>query len=76
LTGARQWADETDVDGDIAYLFESGHRSQSEANAIMERLFHNPKMKRDFRYKAHAFIDKTSAPALQAEVLPKIRTGL
>jgi hypothetical protein len=50
----------------MAYFFESGHKSQSEANTIMNSLFRETKMRQAFRYSAHTFADKTRFHALQA----------
>jgi hypothetical protein len=66
LTAVKSWANETQYAGDIAYFFESGHKSQSEANAIMERLFRIPKLRADHRYASHTFADKQKVRALQA----------
>ncbi len=66
LEGVRLWVDEAQFDGDIAYFFESGHASQSEANRIMEFAFANEGSRRPFRYMSHAFVDKKKFPPVQA----------
>jgi hypothetical protein len=66
LTGARRCMDEKKLEGDCAYFFESGHRSQSEANAIMDRLYKNPTIRKTHHYSSHTFIEKSKATPLQA----------
>jgi len=66
LVAVRLWADKTSYSGDIAYFFESGHRSQSEANAIMNRLFNIPEQRIAHRYASHSFADKQKVRPLQA----------
>jgi hypothetical protein len=66
LTAVRSWADQTNYAGGIAYFFESGHRSQSEADGIMKRLFQQSQLKASHRYASHAFADKRNLRPLQA----------
>jgi hypothetical protein len=66
LTGVVSWAEETKYSGGIAYFFESGHRSQSEANEIMNRLFNIPIQRARHRYVSHTFADKKLMRPLQA----------
>jgi hypothetical protein len=66
LTAVHAWANKKQYNGDVAYFFESGHPSQSEANDIMNRLFQIPGMKEGHRYASHAFADKQKVRALQA----------
>lgn len=66
LAAVKSWADEIRFSGDISYFFESGHRSQSEANGIMNRLFSIPKLREAHRYGSHTFADKEKARLLQA----------
>jgi hypothetical protein len=66
LTGVQWWANTSNYFGDIAYFFESGHRSQSEANVIMERIFNIPDLRRKHRYVSHTFADKQKVRPLQA----------
>ena len=66
LTAVKSWATETNYPGKVAYFFESGHKSQGEANAIMNRLFNMPKLRTDYRYAAHTFADKQEVRPLQA----------
>ncbi len=66
LTAVKSWAKETNYSGKIAYFFESGHGSQSEANRIMNRIFNMPELKESHRYASHTFADKKEVRALQA----------
>jgi hypothetical protein len=66
LVAVRKWGDRSNFHGDIAYFFESGHRSQAEANAIMNRIFKDPEHRARYRYAGHAFVDKNKARPLQA----------
>ncbi len=66
LTAVRGWANKTGYNGDIAYFFESGHKSQSEANALMNRLFERKNLRDEHRYVSHTFADKGKVLPLQA----------
>lgn len=54
------------IPGDVAYFFESGHKSQAEANGIMNQVFEDQELRREYRYASHAFMPKESSSALQA----------
>lgn len=70
LEGTRIWADEISYHGDIAYFFESGHKSQSAANRFMHDAFQSAAEKQPFRYLSHSFIDKKKfAPVQAADLL-------
>ncbi len=60
------WADANNYNGKINYLFESGHRSQSEANAIMNKVFSFEELVENYRYNSHKFADKRELILLQA----------
>ena len=66
LVAVRSWADEQHYQGDIAYFFESGHASQSEANRIMNELFSTPEWRLSYRYVSHTFADKKKVRPLQS----------
>jgi uncharacterized protein DUF3800 len=66
LVAVRWWADQNNYWDDIAYIFESGHRSASQANEIMNRIFNMPDLRASHRYAAHAFADKRKVRPLQA----------
>lgn len=66
IGGVQHWAMKSDYQGKIAYYFEAGHASQSEAGRIMEEVFHNPTLKNAARYAGHGFVEKACTPAVQA----------
>jgi hypothetical protein len=66
IAGVQHWANERSYDGEVAYFFEAGHRSQAEADGLMRKVFHQPELKRASRYKGHAFVQKADAPPVQA----------
>ncbi|HEY1709618.1 MAG TPA: DUF3800 domain-containing protein [Rhizomicrobium sp.] len=49
-----------------AYIFEAGHASAPEANAIMTLLFKSPDAAQRHRYNGHAFVPKVGNPIVQA----------
>jgi hypothetical protein len=70
LAGVQSWIARNNFDGEIAYFFEAGHASQSQANALMNRIFNEPKLRQKYRYAAHAFIDKAKVrPVQTADIL-------
>lgn len=44
LAGIRTWIIRNQFQGEIAYFFEAGHASQSRANALMTRIFNDPRL--------------------------------
>jgi hypothetical protein len=66
LTAVKSWARESNYKGDIAYFFESGHKSQSEANQIMQNIFKIPELRQQHRYLSHSFVDKEKVRPVQA----------
>ena len=66
LTGVRSWAERSGFTGTVSYTFEAGHKSQAEANGIMNRIFKSPRLRSEHRYAAHAFADKKALLPLQA----------
>lgn len=70
LQAMRNWANDNDYKGDIAYFFESGHKSQGEANWVMNEIFNMPELKHEYRYANHSFADKAKVRPLQcADIL-------
>jgi hypothetical protein len=65
LLGVQWWTNGNGFHDDVAYVLESGAQHQSEANALMQKVFKYPQMKIDFRYSSHTFVDKTSATQSQ-----------
>lgn len=66
LTNVSVWADKHGFNGDVAYFFESGHKSQAEANGIMNMIFSQDHLRTRHRYASHTFADKKKVPLLQA----------
>jgi hypothetical protein len=50
----------------MAYFFEAGHESRTEADGIIQRLFQRDRIRLDYRYSGHAFVLKEQTPAVQA----------
>jgi hypothetical protein len=70
LAGIRTWIIRNQFRGEIAYFFEAGHKSQSTANAIMQRIFNNPLLRTNYCYAAHGFVDKRKVrPVQTADIL-------
>ena len=66
LAGIQAWITRNNFEGEIAYFFEAGHKSQSQANSIMNRIFKNERLRARYRYAAHAFVDKQKVRPVQA----------
>src|SRR5262249_41961822 len=66
MTGVSSWIDRNPYIKRMTYFFEEGHRSQSEANSIMQMMFRHEQVRYSHRYSAHAFVEKTALPAIQA----------
>lgn len=60
------WLRKRRVADRVAYVFESGHKFQAEANALFSGLCQHQDYKDEFRYHSHTFIDKRRACGLQA----------
>jgi hypothetical protein len=70
LAGIQTWIKRNQFQGDIAYFYESGHASQSEANALMQRIFNNSGLRAKYCYAAHGFVDKQKVrPVQTADIL-------
>jgi hypothetical protein len=52
------WIGANIFDGKVAYFFEAGHKSAAQANAIMNLIFKTEHLRHEYRYAAHAFVDK------------------
>jgi Protein of unknown function (DUF3800) len=59
------WIEKTGFDGDVAYIFEAGHRDQKTANAVMELVTANPDNKKRLHHRSHTFSTKTEDAPLQ-----------
>lgn len=66
LSGIQVWIRQNNFQGEVAYFYEAGHESWSEANAHMKRIFNNPKLRTRYRYASHTFADKQKVRPLQA----------
>jgi len=70
LMGVRRWIEEEGRKGDVAYVFEAGHASQSKANRLMQQLFESDKLRARYRYVSHTFVDKVKVrPVQTADVI-------
>lgn len=70
LAGINAWIMRNQFRGEIAYFFEAGHESASEANAVMNRIFQHPNLHQRYCYAAHAFVDKVKVrPVQTADIL-------
>jgi hypothetical protein len=70
LAGIRSYIMKNRFDGKVAYFFEAGHASQSEANGLMHRIFANPTLREGYRYAGHSFVDKQAVrPVQTADIL-------
>ncbi len=61
-----QWAGQHDCDEPVAYFFETGHRHQAEANALLDGVGGHPVLGPRFHYHSHSFVRKQDAFGLQA----------
>lgn len=70
LMGVRRWIEDEGRKGDVAYVFEAGHASQSKANRLMQKLFESDKLRSSYRYVSHTFVDKVKVrPVQSADVI-------
>jgi hypothetical protein len=70
LAGVQSWIRRNDFEGDISYFFEAGHASQTRANAIMNRLFKDRRLRKSYHYASHDFVDKKIIrPGQAADIL-------
>jgi hypothetical protein len=66
LIPVRLWTDEHARASKTAYLFESGFQHDGIANVLMNRIFAIPRLRAEYRYKSHGFVDKADCRPLQA----------
>lgn len=64
LSGVVAWAEKRSYNGKIAYFFESGHKHQHLAHAVIEMMTVN--VSDHLRYYSHTFAGKRDIRALQA----------
>ena len=48
------------------YVFETGHRARTEADAMIDLFVATPRIKEEFRYAGHGFVPKVGNPVVQA----------
>jgi Protein of unknown function (DUF3800) len=63
IRAVNTWAEKRGYNGRLAYFFESGHDSQSEANRFLSA---PPANGDGYNFAGHAFMRKADAPPLQA----------
>ena len=63
--GVQRWANANKFVGGVKYFFESGAQHESEADALMKKIFAHPQLKNDFRYSSHSFEGKANVVQLQ-----------
>jgi len=51
---------------EVLYVFERGHKFQSEANDILSAMARDPRAQKEFRYRQHIFEEKEREYGLQA----------
>jgi hypothetical protein len=67
LSGVSRWIEAQNVEvSRVAYFFETGHKSRSDAEALMSMMFRNPIFGADYHHAGHAFIPKNGNPIVQA----------
>jgi hypothetical protein len=62
----RNWLEDSGQVGSIAYFFEAGHARQRSANALMNRMFADARLREVTMYRAHGFVAKEDCRAAQA----------
>jgi len=63
--GVARWAENTKYKGEIAYFFESGHGSQTEAHELVSIGLRVPEIRAQMHYAGHAFVEKAKSPQVQ-----------
>jgi len=66
LMGVRLWLSDMPERVGAAYFFEAGHRHQSSAERLMRRLMNVPELRKEYRYRGHAFVLKEHSRPCQA----------
>jgi hypothetical protein len=69
LVAAKLNADRQFPNDKMSFIFEAGFPDQGGANRTMMRIFGSPKLRADYRYKSHSFIDKIDSCPTQASDL-------
>lgn len=66
MSHVNDWLNRVKFGGRVAFFYEKGHDSQSEANAVIRDIYELPEMKSIDRYAGHGFYDKKLMLPLQA----------
>jgi hypothetical protein len=66
MTGVSVFIERNPQVGRMAYFFEAGHASAPQADQIMRLMLAQPRVKEQFRYAGHAFVEKRDSPQIQA----------
>src|SRR5215471_10652228 len=66
LVAVRAEIDKLIAPGPMSFFFESGFKDQKVANRMMTNIFGAPQLRSLYRYKQHAFVDKTQVRPIQA----------
>lgn len=61
-----RWAANNKLRGEVAYFFEAGCVSQSDANHDLNNISNLPRYRQMYRYGSHTFVDKIKMRGLQA----------
>ncbi len=66
LMHVRSLLQEGYIKGQVAYIFEAGDAKQSEANWLMNNLFADDTLRREYAYYSHSFVEKRKSALVQA----------
>jgi hypothetical protein len=62
IIGVAQWANANNINGEVSYFFEAGHRHQVQSETLMHHVFEIT----DFRYLSHSFVNKRLIRPIQS----------
>lgn len=66
LAGVASWLDANPHAHAMAYYFEAGHGSETQADRNMQEIFAVQNKQVQYRYAGHGFVPKIKSPAIQA----------
>jgi hypothetical protein len=66
MRASANWMHEHDVHSEVAYMFESGHKFQEEANYLLNGIATAEHLTKKYNYSSHGFGDKRKIAGLQA----------
>lgn len=64
--GVQNWIKENKFPEKVAFFFEAGHASQSEANRLMQIIVSDSELRKNLHYAGHAFVPKEDSAGVQA----------